>query len=67
MNDDRIEIAQLEFLEKHRDADELVFGVNSRECLAAVYYSPKENRMKSWREFFAAVRDAEIERQERST
>ena len=66
MSDRRIEEMQTAFLEQHRDADELVYGVVSGVCLAAVYYSPKEKAVeRPLRTFFKAVVDAETISEER--
>lgn len=60
MSDERLEREQVAFLEQHKNADELVFGVGSGICLGAVYLSPKEKMVqRPLRTFFKAIQDAE--------
>lgn len=59
MSNERLERMQDDFMEQHKNADELVFGVHSGVCLGAVYFSPKEKALeRPLRTFFKAIRDA---------
>lgn len=58
----KIDELQHEWLERHKDADQLVCGTNSKQCLAAVYFSPKEkHEEKPIRDFFKPIVDAMTE------
>ena len=60
MSDDRMHKMQQEFLEKHKDADELVCSTKTKHCIKAVYYSPMEKFVHDTaREFFRLVSELE--------
>ncbi len=47
--DARLNKMQDEFLERHKDADDLIVGEKSSKVLGAIYYSPHEMWMnRTW-------------------
>lgn len=66
MNDKLAHRLRQEFLERHRDADWLVFDNRTHQAIGAVYYAPDwwdtpEVRRKELRDFFGLVNMAQQE------